>query len=360
VPPTGPVPGPRLAVPKNLPAFISGIDPRFAGMALPVMVMAALALLPWLALRLDDPFLVRLFTRIVIFAIAAVALNFVLGFGGLASLFHASFMGIGGYVVGVLAHHDANETPLMLGPLAISGTSDLLITIPLAMICCVLLAFITGLVCLRTSGIYFIMITLAFNQMIFYYFVALERYGGEDGLQILSLLHFGPFAAPKGVAFYYVCWGALCTSLLLLRQIISSRFGIVLRAISQNERRAIALGVPALRYKIAAFAISAAVTSIAGALLATNQKFVSPADLSWIRSADLVIIVVLGGISLVWGPVIGAIAFFLAELLLSSWTIHWQLPFGILVILVGIFLKQGIISSGSPAAAWTRRRTRHG
>jgi branched-chain amino acid transport system permease protein len=148
--------------------------------------------------------------------------------------------------------------------------------------------------------------------------------------------------------------------LLLLRQIISSRFGIVLRAISQNERRAIALGLPTLRYKIAAFAISAAVTSIAGALLATNQKFVSPADLSWIRSADLVIIVVLGGISLVWGPVIGAIAFFLAELLLSSWTIHWQLPFGILVILVGIFLKEGIISSGSPAAAWTRRRTRHG
>jgi ABC-type branched-subunit amino acid transport system permease subunit len=113
-------------VPKDLPAFIPGIDRRFAGIASPVLVMAALALLPWLAVRLDDPFLVRLFTRIVIFAIAAVALNFVLGFGGLASLFHASFMGIGGYVVGVLAHHDANETPLMLGPLAISGTSDLL------------------------------------------------------------------------------------------------------------------------------------------------------------------------------------------------------------------------------------------
>jgi branched-chain amino acid transport system permease protein len=338
---------------------MSGVDRRLSGMVVPIIVMAALALLPWFAARLDDPFLVRLFTRIVIFAIAAVALNFVLSFGGLASLFHASFMGIGGYVVGILAYHDANETPLLLGSLAISGTSDLLVTIPLAMICCVLLAFITGLVCLRSSGIYFIMITLAFNQMIFYYFVALERYGGEDGLQILSPLHFGPVAAPKGAAFYYVCWGVLCASLLLFRQVVSSRFGIVLRAISQNERRAIALGIPALRYKIAAFAISGAVTSIAGALLATSQKFVSPADLSWIRSADLVIIVVLGGISLVWGPVIGAIAFFLAEWLLSSWSIHWQLPFGMLVILVGIFLKEGLVSAGSPIVAWTRRRARH-
>jgi branched-chain amino acid transport system permease protein len=326
-------------------------------MALPVLLMAALGLLPALAVWLDEPFLVRLFTRIIIFAVAAVALNLVLGFGGLASLFHASFMGIGGYVVSILAHHDADETSLILGPLAIPGSSDLLLTIPLAVVCCVLLALITGLVCLRASGIYFIMITLAFNQMLFYYFVALERYGGEDGLQILSSLHFGPFAAPKGVAFYYLCWTVLCTSLLLFRQIISSRFGIVLRAISQNERRAIAIGISALRYKIAAFAISGAVTSIAGALLATNQKFVSPADLSWIRSADLVIIVVLGGISMVWGPVIGAIAFFLAELFLSSWTIHWQLPFGILVILVGMFLKEGIISSGSAVAAWTSRRT---
>ena len=116
---------------------------------------------------------------------------------------------------------------------------------------------------------------------------------------------------------------------------------------------------PALRYKIAAFAISGAVTSIAGALLATNQKFVSPADLSWIRSADLIIIVVLGGISLFWGPVIGAIVFFLAELLLSSWTIHWQLPFGILVILVGVFLKEGLANSGFLTGAWTWWRKRH-
>ena len=145
-----------------------------------------------------------------------------------------------------------------------------------------------------------------------------------------------------------------------LLPLVASRFGIVVRALSQNERRAIALGISPLRYKIAAFAISGAITSIAGALLATNQKFVSPADLSWIRSADLVIIAVLGGISLFWGPVIGAVVFFIAELFLSSRTIHWQLPFGILVILVGIFLKEGLANSGLLTTAWTWWNKRHG
>jgi branched-chain amino acid transport system permease protein len=322
------------------------------------ILIIALCMLPPIALALDDPFLIRLFTRIVIFAIAAVSLNFVLGYGGLASLFHASFMGVGGYVVGILAYQEANEAPLVLGPLAIPGTSDLLVMIPVAILCCALLAVVTGSVCLRASGIYFIMITLAFNQMIYYYFVALERYGGEDGLQIPGQLHFGPFAIPRGAQFYYICLVTLAAALLLFRQVVASRFGIVLRALSQNERRAIALGVPALPYKIVAFAISGAVTGISGVLLAASQKFVSPADLSWIRSADLVVIAVLGGISTVWGPVIGAIVFFVAELSLSSWTTHWQLPFGILVVLVGAFLKEGLSNFGFAKAvkAWWGRR----
>jgi branched-chain amino acid transport system permease protein len=306
---------------------------------------------------LDDPFLIRLFTRIVIFAIAAVALNFVLGYGGLASLFHASFMGVGGYVVGILAHQVNADTPLQLGSFVFPGTTDLLVTIPIAVVCCALLAAVTGLVCLRASGVYFIMITLAFNQMMFYYFVALERYGGEDGLQILNPLQIGPFNVPRGAQFYYICLAVLVLTLLLFRQVVGSRFGMVVRALSQNERRAIALGVPALPYKIAAFALSGAITGISGVLLAASQKFVSPADLSWIRSADLVIIAVLGGVSSVWGPVVGAVVFFVAEISLSSLTIHWQLPFGILVIFVGYFLKEGLSNFGfaRTARAWWGR-----
>jgi len=318
--------------------------------------MAALAILPQIALALDDPFLIRLFTRIVIFSIAAVALNFVLGYGGLASLFHASFMGVGGYVVGILADQEIADAPLRLGSSAIPGTSDLLVTAPIAVLCCALLAAATGLVCLRASGVYFIMITLAFNQMIFYYFVALERYGGEDGLQIMAQLHIGPFMVPRGAQYYYICLAVLAITLLLFRQVVGSRFGMVLRALSQNERRTVALGVPALPYKIAAFALSGMVTGISGVLLATTQKFVSPADLSWIRSADLVIIAVLGGVSTVWGPVVGAIVFFVAEISLSSLTIHWQLPFGILVIFVGYFLKEGLSSFGfaKTSVSWWR------
>jgi branched-chain amino acid transport system permease protein len=328
---------------------------RFSGYFAPVILVAALAMLPPIALALDDPFLIRLFTRIVIFAIAAVALNFVLGYGGLASLFHASFMGVGGYVVGILAHQETADAPLHLGSRAIPGTSDLLVTIPIAILCCALLAAATGLVCLRASGVYFIMITLAFNQMIFYYFVALERYGGEDGLQIMTQLHIGPFSVPRGAQYYYICLAVLAITLLLFRQVVGSHFGMVLRALGQNERRAVALGVPALPYKIVAFALSGAVTGISGALLAASQKFVSPADLSWIRSADLVIIAVLGGVSTVWGPVVGAIVFFVAEISLSSLTIHWQLPFGILVIFVGYFLKEGLSNFGFAITAWWGR-----
>jgi branched-chain amino acid transport system permease protein len=342
---------PAIAQPPHKPSIGSLLPP--------ILILAALALVPAAALALDDPFLVRLFTRIVIFAIAAVSLNFVLGFGGLASLFHAGFMGIGGYVIGILAHQDMNAEPLSLGPIAIPGTSNLLFSIPIAIACCAALGVIIGLACLRTSGVYFIMITLAFNQMIFYYFVALERYGGEDGLQILSRLQVGKHALPLGVPFYYICLVTLGLSLLLFRRVIASRFGVVLRALSQNERRAVTLGIPALPYKVTAFVISGAVTGISGALLACSQKFVSPADLSWIRSADLVIIAVLGGITTVWGPVVGAVGFFVAELTLSSWTQHWQLPFGILVILIGALLKGGLSDFASVMVKLARSRRRH-
>lgn len=307
------------------------------------LLVAALALVPTLAAILDEPFLVRLFTRVVVFAIVAVALNLVMGFGGLVSLLHAGLFGIGGYAVSILAYHDYNAEPL-LG--AFDGTANLAVSVPLAALAVGLAAAAMGLVSLRTSGSYFIMITLAFNQMVYFFFVALQQYGGEDGLQILSELHLAGFDVTRRVPFYYLCLGVLAASLVLLTLMVESRFGMFLRAAAQNPRRLVALGVPILRYRLAAFAISGMLAGLAGALWAAGQKFISPADLSWVRSGDFVVMAVLGGTATVWGPVLGAIVFLILEALLSSWTTYWQLPLGLLIILVAASLRGGLAELG--------------
>jgi branched-chain amino acid transport system permease protein len=179
--------------------------------------------------------------------------------------------------------------------------------------------------------------------MLYYVFVALQQYGGDDGLQILSNLNLAGLDVGKRVPFYYLCLGVLALVLILLQRIVDSRFGMVLRASAQNERRVIALGIPAMRYKLVAFILSGALTGLAGALLAAGQQFISPADMSWVRSGDLVVMCVLGGMTTVWGPVIGAAVFLVFELVLSSWTQHWQLGFGLLVIAIVVFLKGGLV-----------------
>jgi branched-chain amino acid transport system permease protein len=307
--------------------------------AWPALVcLALLALVPVLSAALDNPFLIRLFTRVVIFAIVAVALNFVLGFGGLVSMMHAALFGVGAYVVAIFAFHEYDGSPLWIFP----GSANLAITIPLAIIGTAFAAAITGVVSLRTSGAYFIMITLAFNQMLYYFFVALQTYGGEDGQQILASLHFAGIDITGRWTFYYVSLGVLALTMLLFWRLVNSRFGVVLRATAQNERRVIAVGISPLRYKLAAFVISGAVTGLAGALWATSQEFVSPADLSWIRAADFVVMAVLGGMSRVWGPVLGAVVIVLIEVLLPNYTQYWQLPFGIIVILIVVYLRGGL------------------
>ena len=309
------------------------------GGAWPIVIgLILLALVPTISAAIDNPFLIRLFTRVVIFAIVATSLNFVLGFGALVSMMHAGFFGIGAYVVAILAFHDFESEKLWF----LSGTSNLAIAIPLAIIVTGLAAALTGVVSLRTSGAYFIMITLAFNQMLFYFFVALQKYGGDDGLQILANLHFAGFDISKRVTFYYVALGVLTVTLVFFARLVESRFGVILRATAQNERRVIALGIAPLRYKLAAFVISGAVTGLAGGLWATGQQFVSPSDLSWVRSADYVVMAVLGGMARVWGPVFGAVVIVLLEALLPSATQFWQLPFGVIVILIVVYLRGGL------------------
>ncbi|MBV9065789.1 MAG: branched-chain amino acid ABC transporter permease [Methylobacteriaceae bacterium] len=304
------------------------------------VIVAAFALVHLAATAMDDPFLIKIGTRVLVFSIAAASLNLVLGYGGLVSLLHSGLFGIGGYAVAILAFHDFNAEPLFG---IVPGTSNLAISLPLALLVSGVAAALLGLVSLRTSGTYFIMITLAFNQMLYYVFVALQQYGGDDGLQILSTLNLAGFDVGQRVPFFYLCLGALAAVLIFLQRIVDSRFGVVLRASAQNERRVVALGIPATRYKLAAFALSGALTGLAGALLAAGQQFISPADMSWVRSGDLVVMCVLGGMTTVWGPVIGAAVFLVFELVLSSWTQNWQLGFGLLIIAIVVFLKGGLV-----------------
>lgn len=312
------------------------------------LLLAALACLPPIAGALDQPFLIRVGQRVVIFALAASALNLTLGFGGMISLMHAAFFGLGAYIVAIASFHEFNGEPLRLGPLAFAGTGHLALSLPLAIVIGAVVAAVLGAASLRTSGAYFIMITLAFNQMLFYYFVALQTYGGEDGLQILGSLDIAGLDPAKRAPYYYVCLGFLALVLIGLQRVVGSRFGMALRGAAQNERRVVAVGIPAFRYKLAAFAISGALVALAGGLMAGAEQFVSPAEMSWSRSGDLVVMCVLGGLNTVWGPVLGAAAFLILEFGLSNYTTHWQLPFGLIVIAVAASTREG-------AAAWARR-----
>lgn len=319
----------------------------------PVVVLVGLAFVPTIASALDMPFLIRLFLRAVIFATASMALNIVLGFGGLISLMHAAFFGMGAYSVAILAYHDFNAEPLF----GLPGTTDIAVSLPCGVLIVAVFALLTGLAALRTSGAYFIMITLAFNQMLYYFLVALQSYGGDDGLQILGNLNIAGIGLTDRVRFYYIAVAALAAVTFLVTRLVASRFGMALRAIAQNERRAVALGIPTLPYKLAAFVISGAITGFAGALWATGQGFVSPADVSWIRSADFVVMAVLGGLTAVWGPILGAVVFVVAESVLSGWTVYWQLFFGLLVILTIVFLRGGLIDLWSTVVTHLRGRS---
>jgi branched-chain amino acid transport system permease protein len=308
-----------------------------------LLIVALLAAVPPLALAVGQPFAIKVASRVLVFSIAAVGLNLVLGFGAMVSLMHAGLFGIGGYVVGILSYHEFSAEPLIIGPMHFAGTGNLLIALPLAALVSGIAAVAMGVVSLRTSGAYFIMITLAFNQMLYYLAVASERYGGEDGLQLLGTLDVAGFDPGKRLVFFYLSLGVLAFVLILAQRLIGSRFGMVLRATAQNERRVMALGIPPVRYKLVALALSGAVCGVAGGLLASGQQFISPADMSWVRSGDLVVMCVLGGLATVWGPVLGAACFLLLELGLSSLTTSWQLPFGLIVIGLAVYLHGGLV-----------------
>ena len=312
----------------NRPAFVSA-------------VFLLLALLPLLAQLLGYPFYVKIGTRIIIWSIAALSLGLVLNWGGMVSLVHAAFMGVAAYVVGLLAWHATNSQPITLAGLTIAGSTSALVVWPLAIAAAGFAAFVIGGLSLRTTGLYFIMITLAFGQMLYYFTVALQKYGGDDGTAVArSLLPWGINLA-NPLHLYYFAFALLIVAYAIVVRIVRSPFGMVIQAARQNDRRARAVGFPTYRYKLACFTASGVLGGIAGILFVNAEAYISPAALHWTRSAELVIMVLLGGMGSLIGPIIGAASFIILEVVLSSWTNYWQAILGPVLILIVLFGKRG-------------------
>ncbi len=297
--------------------------------ALATSVIAVLALVPAVAAAADAPFYVGLFARVMVFAIAALSLDLILGYGGLVSFGHAAYLGIGAYAVGILGFH---------------GIANGFVHFAAALCAAAVAALVIGFVSLRTSGVYFIMITLAFSQMVYFLGVSLNQYGGDDGLNIRRHSDFGSlFDLDDPTTLYYFVWALLVLLLVLGSRLVRSRFGALLEGRRSNERRMIALGFPTFRYKLTAFVIAGAVCGVAGALFANLTLFVSPSIMHWTRSGEILMMVILGGIGTLFGPVLGAAAYLLLESVLSRWSEHWQAILGPLLILVVLFSKSGLL-----------------
>lgn len=309
-----------------------------------VALLAMLVLLPVYTAATDNTFIMTLFTRIVILAIAAVSLNLIMGFGGMVSFGHAAYLGIGGYVVGILAREGINAG---------------LVQWPLALLLSGLFALGVGALSLRTRGVYFIMITLAFAQVAYYIANALDRYGGDDGLTIQTRSQFGGLMnLSNRTFFYYLCLALLLATVYLVWRMVNSRFGLVIQGARSNDRRMRAIGFPTFRYKLICFVIAGVLCGLSGVLLANHTNFISPALMHWTRSGDLIVMAVLGGMGTVFGPVIGAIALLVLEetlprmIGLGSYLVtghevaaareYWQLILGPMLLLVVLFARGGI------------------
>jgi len=315
-------------------------------------LLAGLVALPLWALAADQPFTVTLATRAVILALAAVGLNIALGLGGMVSLGHAAFFGIGGYAMGILASHAQTFTPLDLGVFTVSGTKSMPVIWLVAVLTAALAAWLIGLLSLRTSGVYFIMITLAFGQMFYYFTVAWPAYGGEDGLSIYLRNGFPGLNTLVPIQFYALCLALLCVVLLLKARLERAPFGLALNAARQAPERVSTVGLNPLRLKLAAFVLSGAVTGLAGALYADLNRFVSPTMFSWQVSGELIVLVILGGVGRLMGPVLGAIVFVTLEHVLGGLTDYWLIFLGAALLLTVLFARGGLVGllNGSRAS----------
>ena len=299
----------------------------------PIAIFLVLALAPLAASFGAETYLLGLFTRVMIYGIAALALDFLCGYGGLVSFGHAAFVGIGAYTAAIFGAH---------------GVSDIAITLPVALIVSALFAYLTGTVCLRTKSVYFIMITLAFGQMIYFVAGSLSPYGGDDGLTLkLRSTLFGFPILQNDRALYYAVLAFLLGSYLLLRAVVASRFGRVFRGAKENPTRMATIGFHVFNYQRVAYVIAGCLGGLSGFLLANATEFVSPSYMSWQRSGELIIMVLFGGIGTLHGAIVGAAAFLLLEDMLGGITENWKLIFGPMLVLIVLFARGGLLGLAS-------------
>lgn len=304
---------------------------------LTLLALLVLAILPPIFIWTGNSFYVDLATRLVILAIAAVSLNLILGYGGMISFGHAAYIGIGAYAVGIPAHHE-----LYGGFEAIAsfgGFTHIFLAVGIS----ALFALITGAICLRTKGVYFIMITMAFAQMLYYLLVSIDEYGADDGLVIDARSEFPLINFDNSLQLYFVCLTSLAAAMLLVRTITRSRFGMVLQGAKGNEERMTSLGYNVYAYRLVAYVISGAMCGFAGALLGNFTTFISPEMMAWSRSGELMFMVILGGVATTLGPLLGSAAFIVIEEVFSSYTIYWHLPFGLMLMAVVLYTNGGIM-----------------
>jgi branched-chain amino acid transport system permease protein len=277
---------------------------------------------------IGQPFYLDLLSRALIIGIAAISLNLILGFGGMVSLGHAAYIGIGAYCVGIPSYYDYYNGWLHLG---------------LALAVSAVFALITGAISLRTRGVYFIMITLAFSQMVYFTFLSLEEYGADDGLVIYSRSEFPEWLSmDSSSALYYWIFAVLLLSLYFTHRLVHSRFGRVIVGARFNEQRMQALGFDTYRYRLVCYVIAAMICSVAGVLLGNFTGFISPDMIGWTRSGELIFMIIIGGTATLFGPLLGTIAFVVLEELLSSITVYWHLIFGVMLVALVLFGKGGI------------------
>ena len=292
------------------------------------IALLLLAAVPPIAMALNQPFYLDLLRRIMILSIAAISLNLILGYGGMVSFGHAAYLGIGAYAVGVFAHYGVTNGYLQW--LVAIGASALV-------------ALVIGAISIRTSGIYFIMITLAFTQMLYYLGNSIEEYGGDDGMRIAARSQFpGLGDIDDASVFYYVVLILLAACLWITHRVVNSRFGMVIRAAKSNDARTRAIGFSPYPYRLAAFVIAGAMCGLAGALYANHLGYITPNLTSWQQSGDLMFMVIIGGMATTAGPVLGAFALLILEDLLSALTQHWQIILGPILVLVVLFAKRGL------------------
>jgi branched-chain amino acid transport system permease protein len=294
------------------------------------MVLLALAVTPFTGL--GSGFVLTLLSRAMVLGIAAISLSLLVGGGGMVSLGHAAMAGVGAYTVAAL---DA------------AGITGALAVFPAAILAAALFALLTGAVSLRTSGVYFIMITLAFGQMAFFTAASLSVLGSDDGYTLAGRTEwFGTHPLHDRTVFYFVCLSCLLLAWLVCSMVLDSRFGRVLRAAKENPMRVQALGFSPYPFRLAAYVLAGGICGLAGALLANANEFVSPAMLSWDRSGELLFMVILGGSGQLYGAILGALAIVLLEQWLSQLLPYWRLVFGPLLVLSVLFLRDGLAGVG--------------